>query len=87
MMLTEFATPVTAKMVSATANGTMAISVSTPGMSVRRITASSNQIARLADSAVANRRRRGDIVLVRSSAKPATKAGMPAATSSHGNCG
>ena len=81
MMLIELATPATANTDTAAAPNGNDTTQSSPGMAVRRIAASSSQTASSAEKAVASNRREGLTFLVRSSARPATKAGMPQASS------
>ena len=75
MMFTALATPATANTVTSSAGTANDTSQSTPGMSVRVMTASRTQAASMADTAVKKSRRRGLWVLVRSSARPPKKAG------------
>ena len=81
MMLTELATPVTTNIVTNAAPSGIDTTQSSPGMAVWVITDCRPQTASPADTAVKNSRRRGLMRLVKSSASPATKHGMPQVSS------
>ena len=81
MMLIELATPATTNTASSTAPTGYEAIQSSPGMSVRAMTAPRTQAVSAADTAVAARRWRGVTVLVRSSISPAAKAGTEQANS------
>jgi hypothetical protein len=82
MMLTELATPATVNTVAIQAPAAVATTQSRPGTSVRVMVAPSSQMPRAAETAVASSRLAGETRFVRSSIKPARKAGRPQTMSS-----